>query len=1166
MDLKRVAGDNLTVIKRSQSPTKLEQPTSVVKDLLSIGPNTLAQEPAAGLQFRMQAVALTGNTEQPVTTTATSLEQPISLEKADSDFKDISGLLKTDLAPTILEKSFDFSKVHVSESVVTVGGTKWVNPLGDVNPIAMSPIGDLFSINSPEGAKALTERAPAIRAHALAQRQFTSALDDAVWTDVEVDGKKQKLKRADALPRLRELDAFLNSGKLPDNWTAPLDLSSATPLDHLFLGEPPKRLLPDQATSLLEGFKDAGAFEDVARVYESLRAKDSQFGKYDIPREYYIVALNKLGSGRIKDSIRECEAMITDKANLQHLSPQLHFVGQKNTYRSLGLNGEMLSGTGKAYKNIQSQAEKQIDGMVAETNFAQLFSDLSNVKFSDMVLAEPPSGLKGLSSAKNQTAGALGEASASFKFNERLSTLRSRKFEPGSEDDSKNKKDLVDFLESATGLKLDSWTKAKGYDVNTVASLVLGASDSAQLVGQLCGKSISDWSLTQGEVKSIASAPFNQVAGKAVRGKPNADLMALGRQMTGAPLAGAIAEASVSSKMDELSKRVTTGGSVDTELVSLVSKASSRPIGNNLLELSKRSLETSRDYYAAGFGIDFEYYPGINVLYNELALGNYQTAAGLVPLVQYAVSREGGDTSTDYWNLATQIELAAIGNQAQTAHNLLPRLFQNAKAGWELDSTASNLEKLAAQRKDEGMDASVLSFVAEKFRARIDAGFPAPADFDLKAFVADAQKELELKANVSPMAPQTVTPEQAKRQEVSQKIFKKSRNFSDAFNSKFVGGSWAFVSKGGVADTQINRPTIAALRQVNTSLGFDRLTSPNDFPTFSQKMHEYIDTRFGLVLPDGTRPMEDLHSEIHKKRDKFTENRHEFCESRLSGNGRTNLVTEIALGQSDCRHTDATYQACFDLWKRDRQSAELQKCFDSLMTGKTEEYNQAFEKAQAWNQIQVVSMDMAFHAPVQSLTDDKGNFKKYAIMVDGEGKAVRTEGGGLLLDPKTNKPFTLEDHSMPFLLKLDPSGKQVLEMKAVDPFYRGFWNVGNVDVIPEQILDDDKGIYLGNLGTVATDGKPVDLYATPCGYSGLPLGKIPGECGQVSLGGLEVALNDLGSLVSKRNELTHVVNAITDWSRPVASGPTALSSGSPKESSASALSRKMTYAEYAKDH
>jgi hypothetical protein len=34
----------------------------------------------------------------------------------------------------------------------------------------------------------------------------------------------------------------------------------------------------------------------------------------------------------------------------------------------------------------------------------------------------------------------------------------------------------------------------------------------------------------------------------------------------------------------------------------------------------------------------------------------------LVPLVSFAVARRGGAASSDYWDLATVLELAAIGN------------------------------------------------------------------------------------------------------------------------------------------------------------------------------------------------------------------------------------------------------------------------------------------------------------------------------------------------------------------------------------------------------------------------------------------------------------------------------------------------------------------------
>ncbi|MBI3927428.1 MAG: DUF4071 domain-containing protein [Armatimonadetes bacterium] len=972
----------------------------------------------------------------------------------------------------------------------------FVNPLQNIPPREMGPLGDFLQIPAERARETLAERQPAIHEWSVHHKHYTSELKSML---TDASGKAREIP-------LEALRAF------EERWTEENPSAAALEIVRKYqpvpAGSPPgtlppalpqlksedAQLYPDEVTMLVEAFKDRGSFEDVARFYEKMRSRNPNLACYEVPREYYIVSLNKLK--KIKESIRESEAFINERVEAIHHGP-MGFIeaSRRNVYRSLGINGEILGGMGKAYKVIYQEAEKQIDNRVAQADFTKLFEQLSGTRASAW-----------------KNFGEKADEKTRARFLERFETLR------GREESLKNSLEMLEFVEQATGAKLPE----------NELSRLRKSEDPVKTVEELTGKKLGEWNLHGEELQKIASAAVNKLAGKIVRGKTEREeLLKLGRELTGHPLSGPVTAATFNAKVDEMLTQVTEKGTLDTDMAAFVEKNAGMSIGRNLLKASRKALEVSRNYYLAGFGVDFEYYPGINVIYNDLALGNHRTAELMAPLVQYAVMREGGATSTDYWNLATQAELATIADQPETVHQLLPRLFASAKAGWELGSTADNLEWLGELRREDGRDSSLVDFVAARFRERMAIGFPPREGFDPKAFAARCQEELAGLRQVQPRA-EVLTPDEQQRKEITDKIFARGKHFQDVFNSKFIGGSWKFVSRGGVADRPINRQTVRALREVNRHLGLGDLTTPDQFPVFRSRAHRYIDTKFYLVdKTTGERPMEDLESQIHKKRDTFTQARHDVCDSRTSGTAQTNLAVEIMLGQSDCRDTDATYQGMFDVWKRDCQTRHLQGCLDAILDGHAETLKREFAKATEWDRLQVVSLDLGFFSPTQLKTDENGNPIKYAIKKDAKGRPIRTQDGDILRDARGN-PLAQEDHSMPFLVRMDEKRRILPDgLTAVDPFYQHFYPLANRSVDPTGILNDERGFYLGKMGVQASDGKAIDFWGKPTKYSGAAPQKISGECGQVTFGGHEVAMNDLEPLLSDDNRLAHLVDAMT---------------------------------------
>ena len=93
-------------------------------------------------------------------------------------------------------------------------------------------------------------------------------------------------------------------------------------------------------------------------------------------------------------------------------------------------------------------------------------------------------------------------------------------------------------------------------------------------------------------------------------------------------------------------------------------------------------------------------------------------AARLQPLVTFAVARRGGANSNDYWDLATVLELSAIGKDWTLVMRVLPKVIRCAKAAWMAETTQSNLLLLKAARKRAGESTPELDEIIRQLNER----------------------------------------------------------------------------------------------------------------------------------------------------------------------------------------------------------------------------------------------------------------------------------------------------------------------------------------------------------------------------------------------------------------------------------------------------------------
>jgi tetratricopeptide (TPR) repeat protein len=134
------------------------------------------------------------------------------------------------------------------------------------------------------------------------------------------------------------------------------------------------------------------------------------------------------------------------------------------------------------------------------------------------------------------------------------------------------------------------------------------------------------------------------------------------------------------------------------------------------------ALDDAISAYTKGFEADpRDFYPGVNAI-NLLAQNGDPEALKegerLLPLVTFAVARRGGGSSTDYWVLATMLELACISEDWATATRVLPKAILAATASFETATTLGNLRLLRQACKRAGREITELDGILTKLSAR----------------------------------------------------------------------------------------------------------------------------------------------------------------------------------------------------------------------------------------------------------------------------------------------------------------------------------------------------------------------------------------------------------------------------------------------------------------
>ena len=136
--------------------------------------------------------------------------------------------------------------------------------------------------------------------------------------------------------------------------------------------------------------------------------------------------------------------------------------------------------------------------------------------------------------------------------------------------------------------------------------------------------------------------------------------------------------------------------------------------------LARGLLEKAVEAYLRGFEADWrDAYPGINaVTLMEIKEPPDPRRENLIPIVRYAVERRIANGKPDYWDHATLVELAVLGNDKEKALNALSDALANIRERWEPETTARNLRLVREARERRNESVSWLKEVEEALEGR----------------------------------------------------------------------------------------------------------------------------------------------------------------------------------------------------------------------------------------------------------------------------------------------------------------------------------------------------------------------------------------------------------------------------------------------------------------
>lgn len=131
-------------------------------------------------------------------------------------------------------------------------------------------------------------------------------------------------------------------------------------------------------------------------------------------------------------------------------------------------------------------------------------------------------------------------------------------------------------------------------------------------------------------------------------------------------------------------------------------------------------LDRAIEAYLKGFEADWrDAYPGVNaVTLMELKDPPDERRTALIPVVAYAVDRRIAAGKPDYWDHATQLELAVLGRHEAVAKSACGKAMAALRETWEAETTVRNLRLIRAARARRGEDVPWVDQIEQALSAK----------------------------------------------------------------------------------------------------------------------------------------------------------------------------------------------------------------------------------------------------------------------------------------------------------------------------------------------------------------------------------------------------------------------------------------------------------------
>lgn len=412
-------------------------------------------------------------------------------------------------------------------------------------------------------------------------------------------------------------------------------------------------------------------------------------------------------------------------------------------------------------------------------------------------------------------------------------------------------------------------------------------------------------------------------------------------------------------------------------------------------------MEKSVNMLRNGFYQTYEYYPGINLVYNQIELANMKNDPSLIvqalddaELVMYATRKAGAENTSDYWAAATLLEASIFADEvnSQTIKNCLA----TNKYDWELESTLGNLHKVAETIGQQLQTANM----NEKTSTRLSK---------IRSLIIGNKKQI----GVIDQLKNGTAIESTKERRPNDDILESGFMYGET--TTLIGGNIKF--GGQLQDHIVNRFDVKTAYAILNHYNLDQI---RDVDNFNKAIDLIIRQQFK------TASLENLHSAEHEIYDSQIKNLLKITGvdslDHTNIDTRTNVMVDFLLGKGDCRQHAHAKQLLFDSWK----TFQLNNLIDALKN--SQQNGSPTEKALITANINELLSKQLF--VFDSTISSKVKMKSLYDPQFQDGKYL-----------KSDRFEDIEEHTWSGLITFDENG-HVASLEMADAFYQNEYGLG----------------------------------------------------------------------------------------------------------------------------